>query len=85
MGNSRNGRLDMISSSKMYQNVCAVYKYQFEMLINSPYHVVKVMLGGVGLYSSTKDYLTFLRHLLLVKGKPRLCSAFPNVTAETRM
>ena len=32
-------------------------------------HVVKVMLGGSGLYGSTKDYLTFLRHLLLVKGK----------------
>ena len=31
--------------------------------------VVNVMLGGTGLYGSTKDYLTFLRHLLLVKGK----------------
>jgi hypothetical protein len=27
------------------------------------------MLAGAGLYGSTKDYLTFLRHLLLVKGK----------------
>ena len=35
-------------------------------------HVVNVMLGGSGLYGTTKDYLTFLRHLLLVKGK--LCS-----------
>lgn len=32
-------------------------------------HVVNVRLGGAGLYGSTKDYLTFLRHLLLVKGK----------------
>ena len=55
------------------------------MLINSPYHVVKVMLGGVGLYSSTKDYLTFLRHLLLVKGKPRIDSALSNIAAERRM
>ena len=31
--------------------------------------IVNVMLGGSGLYGSTKDYLTFLRHLLLVKGK----------------
>ena len=30
---------------------------------------VVMILGGVGLYGSTKDYLTFLRHLLLVKGE----------------
>ncbi|KAF7336865.1 hypothetical protein MVEN_02122800 [Mycena venus] len=32
-----------------------------------PAHV-RVHLGGVGLYSSQKDYLTLLRHLLQIKG-----------------
>jgi len=36
-------------------------------LIEQDVAKLKVMLGGSGLYSSTKDYLTFLRHLLLVK------------------
>lgn len=32
-------------------------------------HKVHVYLGGVGVYSSLKDYLTLLQHLLQVKGK----------------
>ena len=30
---------------------------------------MKLHLGSVGLYSSMKDYLTLLRHLLQIKGK----------------
>ena len=30
---------------------------------------VKLHIGGAGIYSSMKDYLTLLRHLLQIKGK----------------
>jgi len=36
-------------------------------LIEQDVTKINVMFGGAGLYGSTKDYLTFLRHLLLVK------------------
>ena len=34
-----------------------------------PFYKVKLHFGGIGLYSSMKDYLTLLRHLLQIKCK----------------
>ena len=74
-GNSRSGLLDLISLSKTQQSVCVMI-HGDPTICNFPFHVVNVMFGGAGLYGSTKDFLTFLRHLLLVKGKQGMWRPF---------
>jgi hypothetical protein len=40
---------------------------------------VRVLLGGVGLYSSMRDYLKLLRHLIQIHGKLEWMSLFSDI------
>ncbi|KAF8801687.1 beta-lactamase [Phlegmacium glaucopus] len=46
---------------------------------------VKLHLGGTGLYSSMKDYLTLLRHLLQIKGKEEFFASSPSAISPTTL